>query len=70
MILEKSINITRCEDSMKYYTDGSSTIGVKSAYCVTDCDGKIIEYKENILNRGKYVRRVWNICEEHFSEGN
>ena len=25
-----------------YYTDGSSTIGVKSAYCVTDENGKVL----------------------------
>lgn len=27
----------------KYYTDGSSTIGVRSAYCVTDETGEIME---------------------------
>jgi ribonuclease HI len=31
---------------MKYYTDGSSTIGVKSAHCVVDENGKVLYYEE------------------------
>jgi ribonuclease HI len=31
---------------MKYYTDGSSTIGIKSAHCVVDEKGRTIEYLE------------------------
>lgn len=38
---------------MEYYTDGSSTIGVKSAYCVTDEQGKIVSYQETTLYNGK-----------------
>jgi ribonuclease HI len=38
---------------MKYYTDGSSTIGVKSAYCVTDEHGKIMSFQETSLYNGK-----------------
>ena len=34
---------------MRYYTDGSSTIGVKSAYCVTDENGKVVEYIESVM---------------------
>ncbi len=30
----------------KFYTDGSSTIGIKSAHCVTDETGKPIYYQE------------------------
>lgn len=32
---------------MKYYTDGSSTIGIKSAHCVTDEMGKILVFQES-----------------------
>ena len=31
---------------MIFYTDGSSTIGVKSAYCVTDEKGQVIAFEE------------------------
>jgi len=37
----------------RYYTDGSSTIGVKSAYVVTDETGKIVEFQETSLYCGK-----------------
>jgi ribonuclease HI len=30
----------------KFYTDGSSTIGVKSAYCVTDEKGSVVAFEE------------------------
>jgi ribonuclease HI len=30
----------------KFFTDGSSVIGVKSSYCVTDGNGKILDIKE------------------------
>jgi len=30
----------------KYFTDGSSTIGVKSAFVVTDENGKVITFEE------------------------
>lgn len=36
---------------MRYYTDGSSTIGVKSAHCVTDDKGKVVIFEESILNQ-------------------
>ena len=32
---------------MKYYADGSSVIGVKSAYCVVDETGKVVDYAES-----------------------
>ena len=32
---------------MKLITDGSSTIGVKSAYCVTDETGKVLSVEES-----------------------
>lgn len=32
---------------MRYYTDGSSTIGVKSAHCVTDNAGKVVKFEES-----------------------
>jgi ribonuclease HI len=35
---------------MKYYTDGSSTIGIKSAFCVTDEKGIIKELIETVNN--------------------
>jgi ribonuclease HI len=31
---------------MKYFTDGSSTIGVKSAHVVTDETGKVLAFEE------------------------
>lgn len=34
------------EQMKKFYTDGSSTIGIKSAHCVTDGTGKILAFKE------------------------
>jgi hypothetical protein len=33
-----------------YYTDGSSTIGSRSAHCVTDAKGKIILLTETVPN--------------------
>jgi ribonuclease HI len=43
-----------------YYTDGSSTIGVKSAYCVTDENGKIVEMHETKLYNGKQFNYTHN----------
>jgi len=37
----------------KYFCDGSSTMGVKSAYCVTDEQGKIISLHETTTYQGK-----------------
>jgi len=36
----------------KYFTDGSSTIGIKSAYCVTDEKGHVLEIVESKLSSG------------------
>jgi len=36
----------------RFYTDGSSTIGVKSAYCVTDEKGMVLELETTSLYCG------------------
>jgi ribonuclease HI len=55
----------------KYFTDGSSTPGIKSAYCVTDGRGKIVEFKDtpapgNTNNEEEYrgVIAALNLCVE------
>jgi ribonuclease HI len=48
---------------MKYYTDGSSTIGVKSAYVVVDERGKVVSMFETYNNGGK--REFTNNEEEY-----
>ena len=35
-------------ENMRYFTDGSSTIGVKSAYCVTDDKGHVLDMQMSI----------------------
>jgi ribonuclease HI len=55
----------------KYFTDGSSTIGVKSAFCVTDENGKIVKFEETWMpcftnNEEEYrgVIAALNLCAE------
>lgn len=55
---------------MRYYTDGSSTIGVKSAHCVTDESGQILIYNETpqyLTNNEEEYRAViaaLKICQD------
>jgi ribonuclease HI len=57
---------------MKLYCDGSSQIGVKSAYCVTSCNGTILAHQESFFpndktsNEEEYraVIKALEICKE------
>jgi ribonuclease HI len=57
---------------MKYYCDGSSTIGIKSAYCVTSIHGTILAFEETKApnektnNEEEYraVIKALEICEK------
>ena len=50
---------------MNYYADGSSTIGVKSAHCVTDENGVILIFKETFASSLMNVREFTNNEEEY-----
>jgi ribonuclease HI len=53
----------------KYYTDGSSTIGIKSAYCVTDEKGKVIELVNTKNEVDETQERIIKISEFTNNEG-
>ena len=50
---------------MIYYSDGSSTIGVKSAYCVTNQEGKVLERVDTLSSSGDGIREFTNNEEEY-----
>ena len=51
---------------MKYYTDGSSTIGVKSAYVVVDENGGVIDYQETSPVSSNTPRDYFSNNEEEY----
>lgn len=51
---------------MKYYTDGSSTIGIKSAYVVADEKGKVIKFEGTLAGLNEHQRPEYTNNEEEY----